>query len=73
VVLLPGTTVGTEYRLPHLLGIPTAVGLPSTTLKLAIFERLWKDNPSYIKRAKIHFSQDRATRQRNIETLDTEP
>ena len=25
MVLLPGTTFGTEYRLPHLLGIPTAV------------------------------------------------
>jgi hypothetical protein len=38
--------------------------------KLAIFEHLWKDNSSYIKRAKIHFKETyrkRATRQRNIE------
>ena len=48
--------------------------------KLAIFEHLWKDNSSYIiKRTKIHFKetyrkyQERATRQRNIEVLDTEP
>jgi hypothetical protein len=33
--------------------------------RLAIFERLWKDNPSYIKRAKIHF--------REIENTKIEP
>jgi hypothetical protein len=27
-----GKLIGTEYRLPHLHGILTAVGLPSTTL-----------------------------------------
>jgi hypothetical protein len=47
--------------------------------KLAIFERLWKENSSYIKCAKIHFKetyrkyQERAMGQRNIEVLDTEP
>jgi len=47
--------------------------------KLAIFEHLWKDNPAYVKRAKIHFKdtyrkyRDRATKQRAIETLDIEP
>ena len=60
---------------------PTALvaAMCDPRFKLAIFERLWKDNLSYIKRAKIHFRepyqkyQDRATRQRNIETPDTEP
>ncbi|KAN0073285.1 hypothetical protein V8E54_008505 [Elaphomyces granulatus] len=46
VVLLPGTTFGTEYRLPHLLGIPTAVGLPSTTL--STFKPTGEDSSSYV-------------------------
>ena len=47
--------------------------------KLAIFEHLWKDNPVYVKCAKVHFKdtyrryKDRATKQHAIETIDTEP
>ena len=76
-ILLADSTYRTNIPLLHFTAFVATMCDPR--FKLAIFEHLWKDNSTYIKRAKIHFKetyrkyQERATRQRNIEVLDTEP